>query len=201
MKSKKVFFCSIIVIIFLICFFIIYYNFCKTGNNNHKKFENRTVEEIINNIQNYYAEVEIEVTSNKTVNVYDAKEYVNNNESVFETIDGKIKITNKDGKIIIDNKNYINTKEYKIKDEFNNDLFLITAIKELEEICSIDESKIEISDTENLCKLKFKNTYGIEKEISYNKIQKIPISIEIRNDVQSIKICIKYKYIELNSKK
>ena len=201
MKNKKLILSIIFLIIFLVCFWIIYYNFYKSGNNNFKKLENRTVKEIINNYKSYYAEEKVTIISNKTENVYEAKEYVDEEKSYLESLDGKFKIENKDGIIRISNFNNINTKEYKIENKYNNNLFFITSIKNIESLIKDDASKIQINEDENIVIIKFKDTYGIRKEIYYDKTKKILIKMNILNDVQNIKICIEYKYIELKNNK
>ena len=186
MKNKKLILSIIFLIIFFICFWIIYYNFYKSGNNSFKKLENRTVEEIINNYKSYYAEEKVTVISNKTENIYEAKEYVDEDESYLESLDGKLKIENKDGIIRISNFNNINTKEYKFECKYNNNLFFITAIKNIESLIKDDVSKVQIDEEENIVIIKFKDTYGIRKEIYYDKFKKIPIEMKILNDVQNI---------------
>lgn len=188
MKNKKVIFC---IVIFLICFLIIYYIFYKSGNNKVKKFENRTIEEIFGDFNSYSADVRIEVKSNKTTNYYDVKEIVNNEESVFEFEDGKLKIINKDGKIIINSTESNHEKNYKIREVFNNNLFLVVAIEELKET---DDIKIEEGEE---YKIEYKNTYGITKEIYIDKESKLPKKMCILSDVQKIEICIEYKYIDI----
>lgn len=198
-------FCLIIftVLIIFIIFYIINYNFSKSGNNNHKKFENRIINEIVNSVQNYYAEIELEIISNKTVNTYIAKESYTAGKSKFETLDGKLLIENKDNKIIIYNGKNINTKEYKIENKLNNNLFLIVAIKEIEELCSTNENKVKVEkvkeenkNNNNIEKISYINTYGVKKELYYDVEKKIFEKMKIRYDVQNIDVCIRYKYIE-----
>lgn len=206
-------FCLIffVVLIIFIIFCIINYNFSKSGNNNHKKIENRTINEIVNSVQNYYAETKVEITSNKTVNTYIAKESCIDENSKFETLDGKLLIENKDNKIIIYNGNNINTKEYKIENKLNNNLFLIVAIKEIEELCSINENNVKVEkvkekenknknrrefENNNVEKISYINTYGAKKELYYDVEKKTFEKMKIRYDVQNIDICIRYKYIE-----
>lgn len=189
MNNKKVIFC---IVIFFVCFLIIYYIFYKSGNNKVKKFENRTIEEIFGDFDSYSADVRIEVKSNKTINYYDVKEIVKNGESEIDFEDGKLKIINKDGKIIINTKENNHEKNYKIREVFNNNLFLNVAIEELKGIENINiEEKVE----EYI--IKYKNTYGINKEIYIDKESNLPKKMYILNDVQKIEICIEYKYIEI----
>ena len=194
-------FCLIIftVLIIFIIFYIINYNFSKSGNNNHKKFENRIINEIVNSVQNYYAEIELEIISNKTVNTYIAKESYIEGKSKFETLDGKLLIENKDNKIIIYNGKNINTKEYKIENKLNNNLFLIVAIKEIEKLCSTNEKYVIVekeNENKNIEKISYINTYGVKKELYYDAEKKIFEKMKIRYDVQNIDVCIRYKYIE-----
>ena len=194
-------FCLIIftALIIFIIFYIINYNFSKSGNNNHKKFKNRIINEIVNSVQNYYAEIELEIISNKTVNTYIAKESYIEGKSKFETLDGKLLIENKDNKIIIYNGKNINTKEYKIENKLNNNLFLIVAIKEIEELCSTNEKNVIVekeNKNNNIEKISYINTYGVKKELYYDVEKKIFEKMKIRYDVQNIDVCIRYKYIE-----
>lgn len=205
---------SFIIIVFVIIVFIFIinlifnYNFLKFGNNNHKKIKNRTIEELIKNTKEYSAESIVRIKSNKTENCYNVKEYVNDDISKYEVIDGNLIVENKDEKIIIKSKiDLTNEKIFKIKDKFNNNLFLSSFINDLEIIIENEDKNIEnefknikIEETENEIVLKIKNTYGIKKILYIKKKENNEFKIvrlEILDDVQNIDICIEYKYIEL----
>ena len=83
MKNKKflisfVFICSLI---FCIC----YYNFFISGNNINRSKE-QIVEEKLNEFNNYEANIEVTVKSNKNENKYEMKQVVNNEYSKQEII-------------------------------------------------------------------------------------------------------------------
>ena len=83
MKNKKfliifVFICSIV-----FCFF--YYNFFKSGNNINRSQE-QIVEDILKEFNNYEANIEVTVKSNKNENKYEMNQIIKGNYSKQEII-------------------------------------------------------------------------------------------------------------------
>ena len=73
---KKMYIILFFVIILLIIFAFCYYNTSIFGNNIVIKNENKIVDYVLNNINEYEAEIEVTVKSNKTTNIYKMKQNV-----------------------------------------------------------------------------------------------------------------------------
>ena len=104
MKKRYIF--LFFVIILLIVFLIFYYNTSNFGNNISVKSENKVVDYILN-INEYEAEIEVTVTSNKTTNIYNLKQSVTQDGSSLEVLSkgkiGGLKIESKDKTLKIQN--------------------------------------------------------------------------------------------------
>lgn len=171
MKNKK--FLIIFVFICSIIFCICYYNFLISGNNINRSQE-QIVEEKLSEFNNYEANIEVTVKSNKNENKYEMKQVVNNEYSKQEIISpeniknmtielekNKLKVLNSELNMekIYENYDYI----------LNNSLFLNTFSSEFSN-----------------------NNYEI-----YEEDEKIVIEIKLPNNSNTY---IKYKYLYLNAK-
>lgn len=171
MKNKKflisfVFICSLI---FCIC----YYNFFISGNNINRSKE-QIVEEKLNEFNNYEANIEVTVKSNKNENKYEMKQVVNNEYSKQEIISPEniknMTIELEKNKLKILNSNLNMEKIYENYDYIlNNSLFLNT----------------------------FSSEFSINNHEIYEEDEKIVIEIKLPNNSNTY---IKYKYLYLNAK-
>ncbi len=135
---KKMYIILFFVIILLIIFAFCYYNTSIFGNNIIIKNENKIVDYVLNNINEYEAEIEVTVKSNKTTNIYKMKQNVSKNYSSIEVLSkGKInglKIEMKDRNLKIQNTELKLDKIYENYEPLtNNTLFLNTFIKKFKE--------------------------------------------------------------------
>jgi len=83
MKKQK--FLIIFVFICSIVFCILYYNFLKSGNNINRSQE-QIVEDILKEFNNYEANIEVTVKSNKNENKYEMKQVVKDKYSKQEIL-------------------------------------------------------------------------------------------------------------------
>ena len=204
--NRKVFitiiFFIILIIIFSSIFLIFNYKTLKSGNNtiSIKNIEN--VSEYILNINEYNAEVEVTVKSNKNENKYNIKQRCKNNYSYQETEyenNELMIIEHIDNKVIIKNNKLKLEKIYESCDFLlENNLFLTTFIEEYKntnqkEIIENENYyiiKIKLNDISNK-KVAYKNLY-INKNIG--KIEKLEINHINKNRT----IYILYKEITIN---
>lgn len=196
-KLKKIIF---FVGMFLIIFAILYYKNYLFGNNINK---NR-IENILENMNNYKAEMKVTIKSNKTENSYLIKQEVNDNYSMQEVLDGEnvkgLRIELNDGKLKISNTNLNLEKIYEnYEDLLNNALFLNTFsadYKNTENTIKYIEKEDEIILEVEL--KKNQNTYIKHKKLYIDKKTKLPQKLEIKADSQRETICILYNNIEKN---
>lgn len=171
MKNKK--FLIIFVFICSIIFCIFYYIFSVSGNNINRSQE-QIVEDVLNEFNNYEANIEVTVKSNKNENKYEINQVVNDDYSKQEVISpenlknmiielekNKLKILNSNLNMekIYENYNYV----------LNNSLFLNT----------------------------FTNDYFNNNSKIYEEDGKIVIEIKLSNNLNTY---IKYKYLYLDAK-
>lgn len=179
MKNKKI---KIIILLLIIIFFIIFTIFkvknTIIGNNNI----NQENESFLLNFNSYQAEIEVEIISNKNQNNYKIKqEYNEPNELTQEIVEPEeiagVKITKKDGKLILENSKLKLSKIYENYQTITeNDLDLKTFVEEFEQKGIKKEEGDEIIfETINKKLYLNKENYRIEKMDVINKNQKIYI--------------------------
>lgn len=190
MKKKYIilFFVIILLIIFAFC----YYNTSIFGNNIVIKNENKIVDYVLNNINEYEAEIEVTVKSNKTTNIYKMKQNVSKNYSSIEVLSkGKInglKIEMKDRNLKIQNTELKLDKIYENYEPLtNNTLFLNTFIKKFKESNSTTYMK------ENNIVFEVPNFGKLYVDMQTSK----PIKLEIKDNTKKTNICINYISIEI----
>lgn len=204
--NRKVFitiiFFIILIIIFSSIFLIFNYKTLKSGNNtiSIKNIEN--VSEYILNINEYNAEVEVTVKSNKNENKYIINQKCMDNYSYQEMEyenNKKIIIEHKDNKVIIRNTSLKLEKIYESWEFLiENNLFLTTFVENFKET---DEKEILVNENYYVVNLKLKNIS--DKNVAYKslyinknngKIEKL----EIYDINKNRTIYILYKEITIN---
>ena len=189
---KKMYIILFFVIILLIIFAFCYYNTSIFGNNIIIKNENKIVDYVLNNINEYEAEIEVTVKSNKTTNIYKMKQNVSKNYSSIEVLSkGKInglKIEMKDRNLKIQNTELKLDKIYENYEPLtNNTLFLNTFIKKFKESNSTTYMK------ENNIVFEVPNFGKLYVDMQTSK----PIKLEIKDNTTQTNICINYISIEI----
>ncbi len=189
---KKMYIILFFVIILLIIFAFCYYNTSIFGNNIIIKNENKIVDYVLNNINEYDAEIEVAVKSNKTTNIYKMKQNVSKNYSSIEVLSkGKInglKIEMKDRNLKIQNTELKLDKIYENYEPLtNNTLFLNTFIKKFKESNSTTYMK------ENNIVFEVPNFGKLYVDMQTSK----PIKLEIKDNTKKTNICINYISIEI----
>ncbi|MCX4302788.1 MAG: hypothetical protein OSJ66_02060 [Clostridia bacterium] len=189
---KKMYIILFFVIILLIIFAFCYYNTSIFGNNIVIKNENKIVDYVLNNINEYEAEIEVTVKSNKTTNIYKMKQNVSKNYSSIEVLSkGKInglKIEMKDRNLKIQNTELKLDKIYENYEPLtNNTLFLNTFIKKFKESNSTTYMK------ENNIVFEVPNFGKLYVDMQTSK----PIKLEIKDNTKKTNICINYISIEI----
>ncbi len=194
---KKVF---IFVLICMIIFSIFTYILLQTGNNKNRNKEKR-IDDILEKYLNYEAEVTVTIFSNKTENIYEMRQVVNQDNSRFYMV----KPENLSGIIVEQNKNSLKItnsllnveKTYEnIPNLLNNYLFLNTFICEYKE----ELSNVEIKDDEIIVLVKLdknQNTYVKYKELYINAKTKEPIKMLIKDDAKKLIASIIYNNIKI----
>ena len=203
LKSKKVFITIIFfLIIFLIFYLVINYKSLKNGNTISIK-NKESVEEYILNINEYEAEIEVTVCSNKNENTYSLKQISKNNYSYQETLDEdmqKIIVENKDGKVIIKNNSLQLEKIYESYEYvLENTLYLTSFV---EEYRNSEEKEIIEENDYYIINLKLndsKNKYIVFKTLYINKDTSKIEKLEIEDINKNRTIYILYKEITINN--
>lgn len=194
----------IFVVIFFIIFCIFYYKNFLFGNNIIKNRSEKEIEQILNNLQNYNAQIDVTVTSNKTKNCYQMYQEVKQDYSMQKIINGE----NLDGLKIEINQNNLKIQNTKLKlekiyenykDILNNAMFLNTFAKEYQTQENItnyyeenDEIILEVTLQNN------QNTYIKYKKLYINTKTLLPTKLEIRDNNKNETISIIYNNIEIN---
>ena len=199
-KLKKIVFFVIIFLIFLIIF---HYKNNLFGNNIIKN-RNKIEEKILNSFENYSAEMEITVNSNKTSNSYEIYQEVSDNQSKQEVKKGE----NIEGLKIELNQNNLKISNTKLNLEkvyenytnlLNNSLFLNTFSNDYrneENTTNYSEENDEIIMEVKLNKNQ--NTYISSKILHVNHDTLKPTKLEVKDNTNKETICIIYNSIELN---
>lgn len=194
----------IFVIILLIIFCILYYKNFFIGNNIIKNRSEKEIEQILTNLQNYKAQIDVTVTSNKTTNYYQMYQEVKEDYSMQEIINGEnisgVKIEIRQNNLKIKNSKLKLEKIYEdYKDIFNNAIFLNTFANEYQNQENIsnyyeENSKIilEITLQNN------PNTYIKYKKLYIDSQTLLPTKLEIKGNNKKETISIIYNSIEIN---
>lgn len=194
----------IFVIILLIIFCILYYKNFFIGNNIIKNRSEKEIEQILTNLQNYKAQIDVKVTSNKTTNYYQMYQEVKEDYSMQEIINGEnisgVKIEIRQNNLKIKNSKLKLEKIYEdYKDIFNNAIFLNTFANEYQNQENIsnyyeENSKIilEITLQNN------PNTYIKYKKLYIDSQSLLPTKLEIKGNNKKETISIIYNSIEIN---
>ena len=194
----------IFVIILLIIFCILYYKNFLFGNNIIKNRSEKEIEQILTNLQNYKAQIDVKVTSNKTTNYYQMYQEVKEDYSMQEIINGEnisgVKIEIRQNNLKIKNSKLKLEKIYEdYKDIFNNAIFLNTFANEYQNPENIsnyyeENSKIilEITLQNN------PNTYIKYKKLYIDSQTLLPTKLEIKGNNKKETISIIYNSIEIN---
>lgn len=188
---KKKYIILFFVIILLIIFFICYYNTSNFGNNISVNNENKVVDYILN-INNYEAEIEVTVESNKTTNTYELKQCVSGDSSSLEVLSkgkiGGLKIEFKDKTLKVQNTELKLDKIYENYEPLvDNELFLNTFIKRFKEsdATTYMEGNFIVFEIPRFAKL-----YVDMKDSK-------PKKLEIKDNTKKTNICINYISIEI----
>lgn len=198
MKSKKLL--LIFVLICITIFFIFYYNFFILGNNINRS-QDEIVDNIINKTNEYEANIDVKVISNKNENDYKMYQIVNDEKSI-QIVDGPenikgLEIENISNKLIIRNTK-LNMEKIYDQYEFllNNSLFLNVFIEDYKK----NTSKIYEENDELIFEVKLdssKSTYIKYKELHVDKILGVPRQLIIKDNTKKTCISIIYNDIKI----
>ncbi len=198
MDLKKVLF--IFVLICIIVFFIFYYIFCVLGNNKSIN-QDEVVDNRLKKLEEYEANVDILVISNKTQNTYNMDQIVENNSSKFvinspENIkDMMVEISN--GNLKVSNIKINMEKIYEnYTDVLNNNLFLNTFINDYKN----NESRQFEEDNEIILETKLNNnksTYIKFKELHLDKKTGLPKELIMKDNTKKTCISIIYNDVKI----
>ena len=198
MKSKKLL--LIFVLICITIFFIFYYNFFILGNNINRS-QDEIVDNIINKTNEYEANIDVKVISNKNENYYKMYQIVNDEKSIQivdepENIKG-LENENISNKLIIRNTK-LNMEKIYDQYEFllNNSLFLNVFIEDYKK----NTSKIYEENDELIFEVKLdssKSTYIKYKELHVDKISGVPRQLIIKDNTKKTCISIIYNDIKI----
>ena len=199
-KLKKI---VIFVILFFIIFSIFYYKNFLFGNNISKNRSNNKTEDILNQMRNYYAEINVTVSSNKTQNSYEITQEVKDDYSMQEVKKGEsiegVKIEQNQGQLKVSNSKLNLEKVYEnYHDLLNNSLFLNTFVADYEN--QANDAKCSEENGELIFEVKLnnnQNTYIQYKKLYVNTENLKPTKLEVKSHSQKETICIIYNNIEL----
>ncbi len=199
-KLKKI---VIFVILFLIIFAIFYYKNFLFGNNISKNRSANQIEDILNSLENYYAEADVTVSSNKTQNRYEVKQEVKGKYCMQEVISGAsiegVKIEINENQLKVSNTKLNLEKVYEdYENLLDNAMFLNSFIANYRD--ENNEVRSEEKENEIILEVKLKNhqnTYIKYKKLSVDKSTLMPTKLEVQDDTKKETICILYNNIEL----
>lgn len=199
-KLKKI---VIFVIIFCVIFVILYYKNFLFGNNIIKNRNANKMEDILGNMNNYEAEIEITVSSNKTQNKYVMQQVVNGDYSMQEVIEGDsiegVKIERNQNNLKVSNTKLNLEKVYdNYQNLLDNSLFLNSFTADF--VNEVNDSNYFEENGEMIFEVKLnsnQNTYIKYKKLYVNSQTKKPTKLEIKSHSQKETICILYNNIEL----
>ena len=198
MKKQK--FLIIFVFICSIVFCILYYNFLKSGNNINRSQE-QIFEDILKEFNNYEANIEVTVKSNKNENKYEMKQVVKDKYSKQEILNPDnikdLTIELEENKLKILNSKLNMEKIYENYEcILNNSLFLNTFSSEFFN----NSSKIYEEDEKIVIEIKLpnnSNTYIKYKYLYLDAKSYEPQKLVIKDITQNPYISIIYKDIEI----
>lgn len=197
-KEKKIL--IFLIFIILIIFIIFYYKNNITGNNISIK-NNEDVIAYVKNIKNYKANAIVVINSNKTENRYEVYQEVTPKGSV-QVVESPEELRN----LTIENDENIikikkdNSNFEKIYNDYGkyflNTMYLTTFSKNLENgiLESYEENEELILTVKNF----ENNTYGKYIQLTFDKKEKRPVKIEVKDKNKKTTICILYTDIEIN---
>lgn len=195
----------IFVIIFVAIFGILYYKNFISGNNISKNRSDKKIEEIINSMGNYSAEINVTVLSNKTQNEYVIYQEVNGDYSMQEVKKGKniegLKLEQTGNNLKISNSKMNLEKVYEnCENLMNNAMFLNSFAKDYKN----EANEISFSDANGEIILEIKlnnsqNTYVKYKKLYLDAKTMEPIKLEIKDNTKKDTICIIYNSVDLKN--
>ncbi len=197
MNKKNVF---IFAIICIIIFLIFYYIFCISGNNIIRN-QKELLEDIFEDLENYEANVDVTIVSNKNENIYNMNQIVEDGNSKLiinspENVKG-LEIEIKDGNLKITNEKTNMEKVYEnYKKVINSSLFISSFMEEFEEF----PSQIQENENEIIIKIDLErknNTYTRFKELYLDKTTGLPNKLLIKDNNQKINTSIIYNDIKI----
>lgn len=196
MKLKKIM--LIFVLICITVFFIFNYIFLNLGNNKSRN-QNEIVDDILNNMKQYEANISVTVKSNKNENYYTMKQESkeNNSKLIIDTPenikDMTIEINNNVLKITntrINMEKIYNDYEFAL----NNNLFLDTFIEDYKK----NNSKVYEQNDEIILETKLNNnTYIKFKELHLDKVTGVPKELIMKDNTKKTCISIIYNDIRI----
>ncbi len=195
MKFKKIMF--IFVFICIIIFGIFYYNFFLLGNNIISRSQEEIVDNILNDLSSYEADITVKVISNKNENYYNMYQIVDNEYSKCtinspENIKG-LSIELGNGKLKISNAKLNMEKTYDNYELIlNNSLFLNVFINDYKNNESKNDYIVFSSKLNNN-----HSTYIKYKELYVDKQTGIPKELIIKDNTQKTCISIIYNDIKI----
>lgn len=201
-KNKKILIIIFIIILAIILGIIFSKNMIKNSKNGNNMSSQEIVDYILN--LNYYkSNVTINVNSNKNKNKYVLKqEYNSENGCTQEVVEpaniAGVKITKKDGNLIIENTSLdLSTIFENYQGLEENFLDLSTFIDDYK---NYDKSNFEEKENQIIMKTKNSgnNKYTQNKTLYINKENKKPSKLIIEDNNKNVIVNIEYNEIELN---
>lgn len=194
---KKVF---IFVLICIIVFPLFYYIFSSFGNNKNRN-QNEIVDNILNNMVEYEANITVNIISNKNENTYNMDQFYSTSSSktvinspeniagmIIENENNTLKITNTK----INMEKIYNDYEYVL----NNNLFLSVFVDDYKN----NFSEMYEQDDEIILSTKLSNnesTYIKFKELHLNKETGLPKELLMKDNTKKTQISIIYNDIKI----
>ena len=200
-KMKKI---VVFVIIFCTIFVIFNYKNFLFGNNIIKNRSDRKIEQILQNTNDYKADISAAINSNKTQNLYEIHQEVRDNYSMQEIMAGEdikgIKIELNGENLKISNTNLKLEKVYEnYKNMLNNSMFLNSFANDFEneenEVKSYEENEEIVFEVKLNSS---QNTYIKYKKLYVNSETLKPTKMEIKDNAKNETICIIYNNVEFN---
>lgn len=194
-----IFIMLVIIIAIIFIFFEKNYNIEKIGNNTSKI---KNLETYISKISSYEAIAEIQITSNKTFNIYKVKQKeangINFEQEVIEpeTVAGSRFIYDGNNLTLENTKLDINKIYENYQYIASNQLSLLSFLRDYKE--SESSSFIE-NDTEAVMEVvtKNENKYIAKKVLKIDKSTNLPKSLEVHDNTQNILVYILYNEIKI----
>lgn len=198
-KLKKI---VIFVIIFCMIFGILYYKNFLFGNNISKNRSGNQMEQVLDDMKSYHAQINVTVTSNKTQNEYMMEQEVKDDYCMqevkqAEAIEG-VKIELSQNNLKISNTKLNLEKVYEnYSNLLNHAMFLNSFVEDYrneENISNCFEENgawiFEVNLNKN------QNTYIKYKKLYVDSKTKKPTKLEIKDNTKKETICIVYNNIE-----